>query len=332
MKAAILRRYGPPSVIALGERPDPTPGPGQIRVRVRASSLNPLDTKLRAGRLRFVMPLRFPAVLGFDFAGEVDALGPEVGNWTEGDLVYGRTDARTGGTHAELALVRAAVVDRIPPMLSFEAAASLPLVAMTALQALQQADLAPGERLLVNGAAGGVGSVAVQIGRAMGATVTGVCSRGSAPLVARLGARVLDYTAGELEETDESFDVILDTVFSGPTETMEAILADGGRYVTTGLSPLTMLRGLFGHVSPTYPRLSCVLSRADGNLMRGVSALVAAGLLVPVIDSVVPFPEIAAAHARLEAGHLRGKVVVSMPAGSAGTPVHPADEGTVGRP
>lgn len=311
MKAAILRRYGPPAVVEIGERPDPAPGPGQMRVRVRAASINPLDAKLRAGTLRFVMPLRFPAVLGFDFAGEVDALGPEVAGWSDGERVYGRIDARTGGTHAELAVVQAAVVDRMPQALSFEEAASLPLVAMTAIQALTQAQLAAGERLLVNGAAGGVGSAAVQVGRAMGARVTGVCSSRSAPLVASLGARVLDYTRGELDETEESFDVILDTVFNAPTDAMELILADGGRYVTTVFSPMTALRGIFSRLSPE-PHVAFVSSRADGGLMREVSGLVAAGQLVPVIDSIVPLAQIAAAHERLENGHLRGKVVITI--------------------
>jgi NADPH:quinone reductase-like Zn-dependent oxidoreductase len=311
MRAAIIRRYGAPSVVEIAELPDPAPGPGQIRVRVRAASMNPLDARLRSGALRFVLPLRFPAVLGFDVAGEVDALGAEVATWAEGDRVYGRIDARTGGTHAEFALVRADVVDRVPESLSFEEAASLPLVAMTALQALEQVDLDAGERLLVNGAAGGVGSAAIQIGRAWGAAVSGVCSPGGAALVARLGARVIDYTHGELETLEESFDVILDAVFSGPTDDMEALLAEDGRYVTTGFSPIVAVRALLSRVRPP-PRLGLVLSRADGRLMREVSALVSAGQLVPVIDSIVPFDRMVAAHERLEQGHLRGKIVVSM--------------------
>jgi NADPH:quinone reductase-like Zn-dependent oxidoreductase len=312
MQAAVVRRYGPPAVVEIAERADPVPGPLQIRVRVRAASINPLDVKLRAGARRFLMPLRFPAVLGFDVAGEVDALGAEVTAWSEGDAVYGRTEARTGGTHAELAVLRADVVDAMPPGLSFEQAASLPLVTMTAIQALRQARLGAGDRLLVNGAGGGVGLAAIQVGRAVGATVTGVCSSRSAPLVASLGARILDSKKGELAETEESFDVILDTVFDSPTYELEMVLEEHGRYVTTGCSPVLALRAAFGRFSPG-PRLDLVRSRADGRLMREVSALVEAGLLVPVIDSILPLAQAADAHARIEQGHLRGKLVLTMP-------------------
>jgi NADPH:quinone reductase-like Zn-dependent oxidoreductase len=311
VKAAIVRRYGPAASVELADVPDLRPGPGQLLVRVHAASINPLDAKLRAGALRWFMPLKFPAILGFDFAGVVEALGVEVSGWSEGDAVYGRTDARTGGTHAELAVVRASVVDRMPPALSFEEAASLPLVGMTAIQALEQVALVDGERLLVNGAAGGVGSAAVQVGRAMGARVTGVCNTQAAPLVAGLGARVLDYTKGELAATKESFDVILDTVFNTPTEELEYALEERGRYITTGFSPWLLLRSVLGGPA-NWRRFRFVISRADGHLMRALSDMVMAGQLVPIIDSVVPFARIAEAHSRMEQGHTRGKIVITM--------------------
>src|SRR5690606_14564742 len=149
---------------------------------------------------------------------------------------------------AELAVVGAHVVDTMPPSLSFEEAASLPLVSMTAIQAFEQAALTPGERVLVNGAAGGVGSAAIQVARAWDAVVSGVCSTEGAALVRRLGARVIDYTRGELDTLDESFDVILDTVFNGPTDDLEPLLAEDGRYVTTGFSPIVALRAILSRV------------------------------------------------------------------------------------
>jgi NADPH:quinone reductase-like Zn-dependent oxidoreductase len=309
VKAAILRRYGPPDAIEIGEIPDPIPGPGQLLVRVHASSLNPLDVKLRSGAFRRLMPLRFPAVLGFDVAGTVERLGPGVAGWSPGERVYGRTDARTGGTHAEWTVVGANAIDRIPASLSFEGAASLPLVALSALQAFQQLGLAAGERLLVNGAAGGVGSVAVQVGRALGAIVTGVTAGGGVPVVTGLGVRVLDYSTGALARTVEQFDVILDTVSNRPTSELLRMLAGRGRYVTTGFSPGLLVRNALGRLLAGQ-RFGFLISKADGRLMRRVSEMVAAGQLVPVVDSVFPFERILDAYARLESGHMRGKVVI----------------------
>lgn len=311
MKAAIVRRYGPPGEIELGDVPAPIPGPGQVRVRVRAASLNPLDIKLRSGSLRPFLTLKFPAVLGLDFAGEIESLGAGVTGWTTGERVYGRTDPGSGGTHAELAVVRAGVMDRMPKGLSFEQAASLPLVAMTALQALRGAELKAGQRLLVNGAAGGVGTAAVQVGRAMDALVAGVCSGESAPLVTRLRAKVFDYTKGDLARATERFDVILDTVFGLPPPDLIGLLAERGCYTSTGFSLGLIWRSTFSRLW-SRQRFRMVSSRADGGLMRSVSELVAAGKLQAVIDSTFPLERIAEAHRRVEGGHAHGKVVVTI--------------------
>jgi NADPH:quinone reductase-like Zn-dependent oxidoreductase len=281
MKAALIRAYGAPIEIADVQRP--APGSGQLLVRVRAASLNPLDAKLRSGALRRLLPLKFPVVLGFDFAGEVEE---GARGWSRGDRVYGRTDAKTGGTHAEFAVVGASVVDRIPERLSFEEAASLPLVACTAIQALRQARLAPGERLLVIGA-GGVGSVALQIGRAMGAVVSAM-----APAAGRV-------------------DVVLDTAFSSPTADTLRMLDRAGRYVSTGFS-ISLLRRRLLAMFLSRRRFDFIVSRANGELMREVSRLVTARQLAPVIEASFPLERIAEAHARLGRGHLRGKIVVTV--------------------
>lgn len=282
-------------------------------VRVRASSLNPLDGKLRAGVFRRVIPLNLPAVLGFDLAGEIAALGAGVSDWRVGERVYGRMDAKGGGAHAEFAVVAAGVVDRIPPRLGFEEAASLPLAAMTAIQALQQAQLHSGERVLINGAAGGVGTSAVQVARAMGATVTGVCTGEGVRVVSTLGASTLDYGKGELAAAHERFDVILDTAFHDLTRELARVLEPRGRYISTGFSARLLIRSTLGRLW-SGRRFGFVMSRADGALMRRVSELVEAGSLRPVIDSTFPLSAIAEAHARLDRGHLRGKIVIVMPA------------------
>jgi NADPH:quinone reductase-like Zn-dependent oxidoreductase len=207
--------------------------------------------------------------------------------------------------------VAGSVTDRIPQRLSFEEAAALPLAGMTALQALRRARLAAGQHLLVNGAAGGVGSIAVQLGRALGADVTGVCSAEGASLVTNLGARVIDYTKGELDKSTARFDVILHTVFNHPPEALLRLLARAGRYVTTGFSLQLLVRSVLGRAT-SGQHFGFVISKADGDLMRSLSAKVAGGRLNPVVDTVFPLDDIVAAHERVERGHLRGKVVVRI--------------------
>ncbi len=311
MKAAIIRRYGDATEVEITDTRDPIPGPRQVLVRVRASSLNPLDLKLRAGALRRVMPLRFPAILGFDLAGEIVGTGADVTGWSSGERVYGRTDAQTGGAHAELAVVEGAVLDRIPSGLGFEEAASLPLVSMTALQGLRQVMVKSGDRVLVNGAAGGVGSMAIQIARALGAEVSGACRGDAADLVARLGASVVDYSMGGLEKTSEPFDIIFDAVNSDLTPELDRILGPRGRYVSTGFSPRLLMRKALGRLA-SRRRFDFIMSKADGVLLREVSAMVTAGRLEPVIDSTYPLSRAADAHARADRGHLRGKVVLTL--------------------
>ena len=313
MRAATVARYGGPEVVAITDQPAPVPRAGQILVRIRAASLNPLDSKLRSGALRRVMPLPLPAILGFDLAGEVEAVGPGVTGFSIGERVYGRIDAKKGGTHAERAVIAARVLDRVPERLSFEQAAALPLTGMTAVQGLRLLQLRQGDRLLVNGAAGGVGVHAVQIGRAIGATVIGVASGSSAPLVTRLGAtRVLDYTRGELQATTERFDTIFDVMTNRPWPEMSRLLTSSGRYVTTGFSMNLALQYVLGRLT-SRRRIHFVVSRADGALMRELSGFVKRGELEPVIDSTWPLDRMREAYERLDAGHVHGKVVITVP-------------------
>lgn len=312
MIAAVAQRYGPAGVISVVELPDPEPRPGQVVVAVKAASLNPLDFKLRNGDLRLFLRLRFPAVLGFDLAGEVVRLGDGVTQWEVGDRVYGRIESRTGGTHAELATIDADVIDWIPERLSFEEAAALPLTGMTVLQGLENADLKPGQKLLINGAAGGVGSLAVQIAAAEGASVVGICRAEDDELVRNLGAvRTLDYTNNEFDKSEERFDVVFDTVYKRPIGDFTRRLTPGGTYTTTGFSPMLILRSGLGRIS-IRPRIQFISSRADGALMRRLSTLVASRDVNPVIDSTWPLDDIRKAYERLEREHTQGKVVITL--------------------
>jgi len=196
MRAAVLTGYGGVDRLELREVSRPEPGSGQLLVRVRAAGVNPIDWKIRQGRLRLLLPARFPLVLGFDVAGEVAAIGPEVAEFEPGDAVYAMLDSRHGGGYAEYAVTGQATAAAKPEDLSWEEAAAVPLAALTALQALRDlADLQDGDRIAITGAAGGVGHFAVQLAAALGARVIGVAGPGHQDFVRRLGAeRAVDYT------------------------------------------------------------------------------------------------------------------------------------------
>lgn len=200
MRAIVLNGYGGPERLRPQEVARPEPDVGEVLVRVRAAGVNPIDWKIRRGRLRLLRPARFPLILGFDVAGEVAAVGPEVADFEPDDRVFAMLASPHGGGYAEYAVAGAGAVARLPAGLSFEEGAALPLAGLTALQALRDlADLRPGERLAVHGAAGGVGHLAVQLGVAMGAHVVAAAGPGQQDLLLRLGAeRAVDVTREDL--------------------------------------------------------------------------------------------------------------------------------------
>lgn len=320
MKAALLDAYGPSDRLAVREVPDPSPpGPGQVRVRVRAVSINPIDWKLRKGSFRWVMPARFPLLLGFDLAGEVDAIGPEVTRFQVGDPVFGASDIhKHGGSYAELALARESALAAMPGVLSWEEAAALPVAGQTALQGLRgKGELDSGERVLINGASGGVGHLAVQIAFALGGQVTAVSSRKNLDFVRSLGAHeVIDYEDDDFLSRDEMWDVIFDVVGNSSYRDCEPVLSDqGGIYVTTGFYPrypieatLTALGGLFGQ----RKRARNVMVKHRSEDLDVLARLANQGRLRPEIQEVFPLEKIAQAHTVSESGHVRGKIAVRI--------------------
>jgi NADPH:quinone reductase-like Zn-dependent oxidoreductase len=196
MRAAVVTGYGGVERLELREIDPPEPGSGQLLVRVRAAGVNPIDWKIRRGGLRLLLPARFPLVLGFDVAGEVAAIGPEVADFEPGDPVYAMLDSRHGGGYAEYAVVGEAAAAPKPEALDWEEAAAVPVAALTALQALRdRPGLRPGQRVAITGAAGGVGHFAVQLAAALGARVTAVAAPDRQDFVRQLGAeRAVDYS------------------------------------------------------------------------------------------------------------------------------------------
>jgi NADPH:quinone reductase-like Zn-dependent oxidoreductase len=321
MKAAVIDGYGGSERLEIREVPDPPPpGPGQLLLRVRAAAVNPIDWKIRRGRMRFLMPARFPLILGYDVAGEVVAVGPEVERFAPGDAAFGAVDVRRhGGSYAELALVREEALVRKPNALSWEEAAALPLAGLTALQALIfQGELAVGEAVLINGAAGGVGHLAVQIAFAQGASVTGVAGRTNQLFVRGLGAeRTIDYEEEEFTALDERWDLIVDAQGNRTFRDCETVLSPaGGVYVTTHAGPDIVLWNLATAVAGVFNRdarrARGVRTRFNAEDLSGLSLLAERGRVHPEVAEILPLHLVAHAHDLSEAGHVRGKLVLRV--------------------
>jgi NADPH:quinone reductase-like Zn-dependent oxidoreductase len=202
MKAMVIRRYGGPDVLEPGEIDSPRPGRGDVLVRVRGSSVNPVDCAIRSGMLKWIVRLRFPAVLGVDVAGEVVERGEGATRFVIGNRVFAYTGLQRGGGYGEFAAVPEGYVAHVPSSLTWAEAGTVPGVGATAFEAFTvHAPLRPGMRVFINGGAGGVGTYAIQIARALGAEVTVTCSGAKAALVRELGAQhVVDYTKGDAFE------------------------------------------------------------------------------------------------------------------------------------
>ncbi|MFF0334571.1 NAD(P)-dependent alcohol dehydrogenase [Streptomyces fimicarius] len=314
MRAALYDSYGPPEVLYEGRVPVPVRKPGEVLVRVHAASVNGGELHGRAGRVRFVTGRRFPQRTGLDFAGEVAEVGTEVTGLRVGDRVWGIL-GRTFGSAAEYVSVRPRQIAYAPGNVTLTEAASLPAGGTTSLTALRdKAGLRAGERLLVRGASGGVGSVAIQLGKALGAHVTGLAGAKNADFVRELGAdEVLDHRATALADLDR-YDVIMDTVGT-EHPVLRRRLAPGGRLVSIAFDidhPVRSIGYLLGSAVHGRQRVRFFSGNPKHDLFAELTAYVERGDLRPVVDTVHPLADIATAHRALEAGGVRGKHVIQV--------------------
>jgi NADPH:quinone reductase-like Zn-dependent oxidoreductase len=311
MKAVLIRRYGGPDVLELAELPAPRPKDDEVVVNVIATSVNPVDWLVRDGGAKSFVRVTFPVVLGCDLAGTVAEVGPKVTRFAPGDEVFAMMP-HDWGAHAERVALSARLVVAKPASLDMIEAASLPVVALTAWNGLvKKANVARGERVLVNGASGGVGLAAVQIGKALGARVTAVASRASFDLVTRLGADdVIDYKTTDFTTGDERYDVVFDCVGNRPHGACARVLQGRRVHVTTVPGVGTFVRQTF---NPLFgARVFGLLTRGSGEDLERIKELVEKRQLRPVVDKVYPFAEVAAAQEHSKSGRAKGKLVLEM--------------------
>ncbi|MFD5753607.1 NAD(P)-dependent alcohol dehydrogenase [Streptomyces sp. NPDC127033] len=327
MRAALYDRYGPPEVLHEGTVPAPVAGPGELLVRVHGAGVNGGELPMRAGKLAALGGRNFPKRTGVDFAGEVAALGPGLTGPAVGARVWGavprsRILRGRSGSAAEYVAVRPRQVALAPAGTDLVRAAALPIVGTTAVTALRdKARLRPGERLLVRGASGGVGHVAVQLGRALGARVTALTGAGNLDFARELGAdEAYDYRTTGPDELG-TFDVVLDTV-GKDLRAYRALLAPGGRMVAIAFDPGRPVPAI-GYVLGSAVFGSRRIRAFSGNPLHqdfaDLTGYVESGAVRPVVAAVHPLAEIAAAHRALEGGGVRGKHVVQVvsPSGPA---------------
>jgi NADPH:quinone reductase-like Zn-dependent oxidoreductase len=324
VQAAIYHRYGSPDVIELREIPKPTPTEEQVLVRVHAASVNPYDWHFLRGVpsfFRLFIGVRKPRLprLGADVAGIVEAVGARVARFKVGDAVFGTAK----GSFAEYACAVASQLAVKPQEISFEQAACLPIAGITALQGLRdKGEVQTGETILINGAAGGVGSLAVQIAKSLGARVTGVCSTTNLGLLRSIGAdEVIDYTHEDFAQTCQQYDLLFDLVGNRPLADCLRVLHPHGIYIACGgggpdRSSWNLLAELFTNavqsrfVSQKMPGLLAKINPQDLIILAD---LVRRGSVIPLIDRTYSLGEIAAAARHVESGHARGKVVITIP-------------------
>ena len=327
MKAIRYYRYGPPEVLELADVDVPGVGDDEVLVRVRAASVNPLDWHFMRGApymVRILAGLSRPRAdatrLGADMAGSVERVGRNVTEFQPGDEVFGGLEDR--GTLAEYISVRQdGVVLKKPIALTFEEAASVPVAACTALQALRdKGQIRPGHKVLVNGAAGGVGTFAVQIAKAFGAEVTGVCSTRNVAMVASIGAdQVVDYTRADFTQTRQRYDLLIDIAGNRTLAETRRVLVSNGVLVGVGgpnkghwIGPLARSVGMVV-LSPTVSqRMTFFLAHQNKDDLAVLRELLQAGTVAPVIDRTYPLSDVAEAIRYLETGHARGKVVITV--------------------
>lgn len=331
MKCAMIRRYGGPEVLALEDQPAPETGPDDVLIDVVAASLNPIDAKLRAGKLKMTRGFGLPQILGCDVAGRVTAVGANVGRFKAGDEVFARLEKDRMGGLAEQVAANERVVALKPKNAGFHEAAGLPLAGLTSLQALREsAGLSAGKRVLIHAGAGGVGSLAIQIAKALHLWVATTTSTKNVDFVRELGAdEVIDYTRDDFTTKVRDLDAVFDTLGAESELRSLSVLKPGGTVVGVGGLPdmafadewlpfyvrpalwlLTRKRARAADRAGAHFRY--LFMRPDGEELSEIARWVEAGKIRPIVHATFPLAEVSAAFAELERGRAKGKIIVTV--------------------
>lgn len=332
MQAFIFDRYGKQAVLRLADMPQPELRDDEVLVQVHAAGVNLLDAKILGGEFQRILPYRLPLVLGHDVAGEVVKLGRSVRQFKLGDAVYARADDFRIGTFAEFVAVKEASLAPKPQGLSWEEAASIPLVALTAWQVLvEKAQLQKGQKVFIQAGSGGVGTFAIQLAKHLGATVATTTSAGNIALVKSLGADIaIDYTTQDFEDILRDYDVVLNSQDGKTLAKSLRVLKPGGQLISisgppdpafaqeSGASGLVKLAmwllsaGIRRQARRRGVRFAFHFMRANGSQLGEITRLWDAGVFRPVVDKIFPFAQTPEALAYVATGRAKGKVVVQV--------------------
>ena len=332
MKAFIVSRYNSKDAVGFGEMPEPELRDDDVLVQIHAAGVNLLDSKIRDGEFKLILPYRLPLILGNDAAGVIVKVGPKVRRFKPGDEVYARPHQNRIGTFAEFIAMNEADVAMKPKNLTMEEAASIPLVGLTAWQVLiERANLKRGQKVLIHAGSGGVGTLAIQLAKHVGATVATTTSAANADLVKKLGADiVIDYKKDDFEKVLNGYDVVLHSLGKDTLEKSLSVLKPGGKLISISGPPdadfakengsnwfLQQVMRLLSFGIRTKAKrqrvsYSFLFMRANGHQLNEITSLIESGIIRPVIDRVFPFEATQEALTYIEAGRSKGKVVVKV--------------------
>lgn len=332
MKAYFIKRYGKLNELTLGDQPEPALREDDVLVQIHAAGVNPVDNKIRDGEFKLLLPYKMPLILGADMAGVVVRVGPRVRRFKVGDEVYARPDDDRIGTFAELIAVKEDSLALKPANLSMEEAASLPLVALTAWQTLvERGKLKKDQKVLIHAGSGGVGTIAIQLAKYIGATVATTAGAANADMLKRLGADiVIDYKNDDFSSKLKGYDLVIDTQGGDTLKKSLSVLKPGGKLIGISGPPdpdFAKLRGVNGFVRLVIWLLSYDVRQAaknsgvsysfhfmtaSGQQLEEITRLIEAGHIRPVVDRIFPFEETKQALEYVEAGRTKGKVVIKV--------------------